>query len=124
MILQKVIFEEKNRNGTSVDDFYYRGLEEKLRGKKGTGVRALAADFIRQGRILDRFLILDETGCKLEIYTFFKDEESFAEFIDHPINQNAKMFWQDRDWQRTVTKTVIADFLNVRNRLGQLKSII
>ena len=84
MILQKVIFEEKNRNGTSVDDFYYRGLEEKLQGKKGTGVRALAADFIRQGRILDRFLILDETGCKLEIYTFFKDEESFSEFINHP----------------------------------------
>lgn len=124
MILLKVIFEETNRNGTSVDDFYYRGLEEKLQGKKGTGVRALAAEFIQQGKILDRFLILDHTGCKLEIYTFFTNEETFSEFVNHPINQNAKMFWQDRNWQRTVTKTVVADFLNVRNKLGQLKSII
>jgi hypothetical protein len=123
MILQKITFEEENRNGKSVDDFYYRGLEEKLQGKKGTGVRALAADFIRQGKILDRFLILDETGCKLEIYTFFKDNESFDEFVKHPINQHAKVFWENRKWRRTVEKITITDFLNVRNRLEHIKSI-
>lgn len=123
MILQKITFEEENRNGKSIDDFYYRGYEEKLQGKKGIGVRALATDFIRQGKILDRFLILNNTGCKLEIYTFFKDEESFDEFIKQPIVQHAKVFWEDRKWHRTVEKAIVVDFLNVRNRLQHFKSI-
>lgn len=123
MILQKITFEEENRNGKSIDDFYYRGYEEKLQGKKGIGVRALATDFIRQGKILDRFLILNDTGCKLEIYTFFKDEESFDEFIKQPIVQHAKVFWEDRKWHRTVEKSIVVDFLNVRNRLQHFKSI-
>lgn len=117
MILQKIIFVEENRNATSVDDFYYRGYEDKLNGKLGTGVRKLAADFIREGKIIDRFLILDKTGCSLEIYTFFKDEESFNEFINHPISFEAKEFWEGRNWKRIATVEKVNDFLNVRSRM-------
>ena len=52
MIFQKVTFVEEGRNASSVDDFYYRGYEEKLKGKKGTGVRRVAADMIRDGKSL------------------------------------------------------------------------
>lgn len=117
MILQKVVFEHTNRNAVSVDDFYYRGYEEKLGDRKGTGVRKLSADFIRRGKIVDRFLILDKTGCRLEIYTFFKDEQSFQEFINHPITEAARDFWEGRDWTRTVEKLTVADYLNVSQRM-------
>lgn len=117
MILQKVVFEHQNRNAISVDDFYYRGYEEKLGDRKGTGVRGLAAAFIKQGKIIDRFLILDQTGCRLEIYTFFKDENSFQEFVNHPIALAARDFWAGRNWTRTIEKIEVADYLNVSQRM-------
>jgi len=117
MILQKVTFDHPGRNASTVDDFYYRGYEEKLSGKKGTGVRRLAAEFIKRGKIIDRFLILDDTGCKLEIYTFFKDEQCFQEFINHPITLSAKDFWEGRAWTRTIVKIEVSDYLNVTQRM-------
>ncbi len=57
MIMQKTTITHKNRNAKTVDEFYYAGMEEQLAGQQGTGVRLLAGDFIRQGKVLDRFLV-------------------------------------------------------------------
>ena len=58
MIMQKVTLTHKDRNAKTVDEFYYKDMEEQLAGKKGTGVRALAGDFIRWAKqIID---VLDQ----------------------------------------------------------------
>ena len=117
MILQKVTFFHKDRNAVSVDDFYYRGYEDKLMGKKGTGVRRVAAELIKQGKILDRFLVLLDNGCRLEIHTIFKDRSALEEFISHDITDSARDFWKDREWVKTVELIEIKDFLSVRSKL-------
>jgi hypothetical protein len=58
--MQKVTFKHVDRNATTIDDFYYRNIQDKLNGKKGTGVRVLAAEFIKLGKALDRFVIFLE----------------------------------------------------------------
>lgn len=124
MILQKITFVEKNKNAKTVDDFYYRELEEKLQGKQGTGVRNLSADFIRSGKIVNRFLILKEEGSTLEVYTIFKTMADLNEFNDHPISVEARKFWEDKCWNRTIEIYPIEDYLDIRHRLDRLKSVI
>lgn len=123
MILQKVTFIEEGRNASSVDDFYYRGYEEKLQGKKGTGVRRLSADMIRKGNILERFLILKDNGCTLEIYTVFKDKQSYDFFINHKLTTHAKDFWQGRNWKKTVEIIDITNFLSVKSVISDLRPL-
>jgi hypothetical protein len=118
MILQKTIIIEKNKNAISVDDFYYRGMDEKLNGKKGTGVRGLAATFIKLGKILDRYLILRDEGCTLEIYTIFNTMEDLNEFTQHPIAVNARNFWVEQNWYKSTEVIPIQDYLTVRNRVS------
>jgi hypothetical protein len=124
MILQKVTFTEKNKNAETVDDFYYRNMEDKLNGRKGTGVRNLAADFMREGKILERFLVLKDDGCVLEIYTIFKTMDDLNEFTFHPISVKARDFWSEKNWTRSIEVFPINDFLNVKNKLVDLKSVI
>jgi hypothetical protein len=124
MILQKVTFKHGGRNAISVDDFYYRGIEDKLEGRKGTGIRSLAADFIRQGKAIDRFLILKEDGCVLESYMIFKTMEHLNEFNRHPINLRAGNIFADKGWSKTVEVFPIQDYLNVRDQLDNLPSVI
>jgi hypothetical protein len=123
MILQKVTFHEPNRNVSSVDDFYYKGYEEKLQGKKGTGVRRVAADMIRTGRILERFLILKNNGCTLEIYTIFKDQDSYDFFTNHKIILAAREFWKDRNWEKSIETINIDNFLSVKPLISDLKPL-
>lgn len=123
MILQKVTFIEEGRNAVNVDDFYYRGYEEKLKGKKGTGVRRVAADMIREGKILERFLVLKNNGNILEIYTIFRDKQSYDEFINHQLTKGAKDFWEGRKWIKTVEIFDISDFLSVKSILPRMKPL-
>lgn len=123
MIFQKVTFVEEGRNASSVDDFYYRGYEEKLKGKKGTGVRRVAADMIRDGKILERFLVLKNNGNSLEIYTIFRDKQSYDEFINHQLTKKSKDFWEEREWVKTVEMFDITDFLSVNSILSNLKPL-
>lgn len=123
MILQKVTFTEKNKNAQTIDDFYYRNMEDKLNGRKGTGVRNLAADFIREEKMLERFLVLKDDGCTLEIYTIFETMDNLNEFTFHPVSIKARDFWAEKNWIRTVEIFPIDDFLNIKNKLIDLKSI-
>ena len=124
MIMQKVTITHKDRNATTVDEFYYRDMKKQLDGKKGTGVRALAGDFIRQGKVLDRFLILKDNGCVLESYILFKTAEDLNEFSSHPISLNARSFFAGKGWTRIVEIYPVDDYLNVRDRLQQLPSVV
>jgi hypothetical protein len=121
MILQKVTIRQPNRNATSVDDFYYRGYEQQLDGRKGTGVRKLAADMIREGKILDRYLILRDGGCVLEIYTLFVNRDALNEFTDHPIRKTSREFWQDREWDMSMDIVNVQEFMSVKSRIESLK---
>lgn len=123
MIMQKVTFKHSNRNASTIDDFYYRGIENKLEGKKGTGVRLLSADFIRQGKALDRFVILKDEGCTLETYMIFRNMEDLNEFIKHPISQRASNIFIDKGWSKTVEVYPIDDYLNVKDNLTDLPNI-
>jgi hypothetical protein len=121
MILQKVTITHPSRNATSIDDFYYRGYEEQLGGRLGTGVRKLAADFIREGKILDRYLILRDSGCTLEIYTLFINRSALNEFTEHPIRKTSRDFWQDRDWDMTMDIINVQEFMSVKSLIESLK---
>jgi hypothetical protein len=123
MILQKVTFKHLNRNATTIDDFYYRNIEDKLNGKKGTGVRLLSAEFIRQGKALDRFIILKDDGCTLETYMIFRSMEDLNEFIKHPVTQRASDVFIDKGWSKTVEIYPINDYLNVKDRLTDLPEV-
>jgi hypothetical protein len=124
MIMQKVTIAHKDRNAKTVDEFYYKDMEEQLSGKKGTGVRALAGDFIRQGKALDRFLILKDNGCVLESYILFKTAEDLNEFSNHPISIGARNFFAEKGWTRTIEIYPVDDYLNVRDRLNRMASVI
>lgn len=120
MILQKITLNHPDRNATTVDEFYYKDLDEKLNGKKGTGVRALAAEFIRTGKALDRFILLKNQGCTLETYMIFTSVENLNEFINHPITKKAGDFFAEKGWSKTIEIQPIDDYLNVRTKLEEL----
>lgn len=123
MIMQKTTYVHKNRNAKTVDEFYYRGMEDQLNGLKGTGIRLLAADFIRKGRILSRFIVLKDEGCVLEIHTLFADFDAINDFNSHPLTLKAKKFFSDKPW--TVTNEIypVTDYMNVGSMLDQLPDL-
>jgi hypothetical protein len=123
MIMQKTTYVHKNRNAKTVDEFYYRGMEGRLNGLKGTGIRLLAADFIRKGRILSRSIILKDEGCVLEIHTLFADFDAINDFNSHPYTLKAKKFFSDKPW--TVTNEIypVDDYMNVGSMLDQLPEL-
>ncbi len=123
MIMQKVTFKHLDRNATTIDDFYYRNIEDKLNGKKGTGVRLLSAEFIRQGKALDRFIILKDDGCTLETYMIFRSMEDLNEFIKHPVTQRASEIFAEKRWSKTVEIYPIDDYLNIKDQLNDLPEV-
>jgi hypothetical protein len=123
MIMQKTTITDKNKNAKTVDEFYYTGMEEQLAGQQGTGVRLLAGDFMRQGKVLDRFLILRDNGCVLEIYMLFNTAADLTEFINHPVTLASKVFFSNKPWTIITEQYPIDDYLSVRGRLNQLPSI-
>ena len=124
MIMQKTTVTHKNRNAKTVDEFNYREMDSQLAGAAGTGVRYLAGDFIRQGKALDRFIVLKDDGCVLEIYMLFRSIEDLNEFNSHPISIRAKNIFAKKTWSIIIEQYPVNDFLNVRTMLDQLPSVI
>ena len=114
MILHKQEITEVNRNATSIDDFYYRGTEYEDGG--GTGIRGLAAEFFRDGKLIDRTIILKNNGCTLEIINIFKNRKYYIEFLDNNLHIEALRFFQDRDWQIKSETYEITDLLSIKSR--------
>ena len=123
MVMQKIVVRHPNRNAKTVDEFYYRGIEDRLGEKKGTGIRGLAAEFIRQGKALDRFIVLRDEGCTLETYMIFRSMEDMDEFISHPIARRASQIFIDKGWSKTIETYSVDDYLNVKDRLTDLPEV-
>ena len=113
MIVHKQEITEVNRNATSVDDFYYRETEYEDLG--GTGIRKLAAEFFRDGKLVDRTIILKNNGCTLEIVSIFKNRKYYIEFLDNSLHIEALKFFQDRNWHVTSETYEISDLLSVKS---------
>ena len=124
MIMQKTTVTHKDRNAKTVDEFNYRDMDSQLAGANGTGVRYLAGDFIRQGKALERFVMLKDDGCVLEIYMLFKSIEYLNEFHAHPISIRAKSIFAKKTWSITTEQYPVNDFLNIRTMLDQLPSVV
>jgi len=113
MIVHKQEITEVNRNATSIDDFYYRGTEYEDAG--GTGIRGLATEFFRDGKLIDRTIILKNNGCTLEIINIFKNRKYYIEFLDNNLHIEALRFFQDRDWQVKSETYEIVDLISVKS---------
>ena len=113
-VLKQTIIDKK-RDATSIDDFYYRGLEDKLNGKLGTGIRTLAYTFIQESKILDRFLILNDIGDTLHITTVFKNKDFLQEFLWHPIMHEVNEIFSEKQWTFTSEIYPATGYLSVRN---------
>ena len=92
------------RQGTSVDDFLYRGYDmSQFQHPEGTGIRGLAAEFIRSGKMLARYVYLIDDGDTLRSINIYRSEEAYREMCEHPTTIAANNMWSDREWERTIT---------------------
>ena len=113
MIVYKQEITEIGRNAVSVDDFYYRNTEYEDNG--GTGIRDLATEFFRAGKLIDRTIILKNDGCTLEITNIFKNRSYYIDFLDNNLHIEALRFFQDRNWQVKSEIYEINDLLSIKS---------
>lgn len=112
MIYQKMTINEKV-DAKDIRDFYYRDTEYQEQG--GTGVRTLAKDFIRQGKMIERHLTLKDNGNTLEIVDIFPNRECFEEWRQDPVHNEASSFFKHRTGRKiTVEVDEIQDNLSIR----------
>lgn len=113
MIVYKQTFKEDNLNATSIQDFYYRNTEFEKSG--GTGIRGLARQYLRQGKIIDRRIVLLDKGNSLEITTIFKDKDCWKDFIKEPLHNDAVDFFYKRDFTMSTEVYEIIEEISLRN---------
>ena len=113
MIVYKQEITDKNRNATSIQDFYYRGSEFEESG--GTGIRGLARKYLSERKIIDRQLILKNDGCTLEIITIFRDKSDLDSFMKEELHDNARQFFKDRRWHVNIEIYEIVEELSIRS---------
>ena len=113
MIVYKQEITDKNRNATSIQDFYYRGSEFEESG--GTGIRGLARKYLSERKIIDRQLILKNDGCTLEIITIFRDKSDLDSFMKEELHDNTRQFFKDRRWHVNIEIYEIVEELSIRS---------
>lgn len=116
MIVETVRTSHPNRCGLSIDDFYYRGYSKQLGTKKGTGVRDLARRMIDEGKILNRYVFLQNPDLLVSI-TIFRDKPSYEEWRESPEIAAAGELWKDREWDVFVEVCQPVEFLDVKEML-------
>jgi len=100
---------QKGRQATSVDDFLYRDYGAS------NGFRGLAAKFIREGKMIARYVYLLEGGDILKSVNIYPSEEAYHELCNDPITIAAKNMWADRDWIRTINIDRCVSLVDVGN---------
>mgnify|MGYP000172395447 FL=1 len=120
MIVHKHEITQKDRNASSIQDFYYRGTEFEETG--GTGIRGLAKKYLKERKIIDRRLVLKDNGCALEITTIFKNKDCFLEFMQEDRHNDAKTFFKDKEWCTKTEVYEITEELSIKT--VALKNII
>ncbi len=107
-ILDIITIHEAGRNAKTVDEFYYAEAEPLP-----YGVRALTADFIQEGKIINRYVCLHESGDTLTITTMFRDSAARQEWFNHPTMDKTKAKWADRDWTLNFESIPCHDIVDV-----------
>jgi hypothetical protein len=112
MIYQKTIIQEKF-DAKDIRDFYYRDTEYSEQG--GTGVRTLAKEYIRKGKMVERHLTLKDNGNTLEIVDIFPTKEDYDEWRKEPVHTEASEFFSHRTGRKiTVEIEETQDNLSIR----------
>lgn len=109
-LLYEIKVTEKNRFAKTVDEFFYPDVS-LLKGKKGTGVRGLAARYVREGKIVFRNVSLEENGNTVIIITLFRDNKFLEEFENEEESIFSKEFFTGRDMVIERKKTQLNDYV-------------
>jgi hypothetical protein len=107
-ILYIATLRESGRDAKTVEEFYYSKL-----APPAYGVRALTADMIKAGKIINRYVCLHDTGDTLTIITLFRDEAAQVEWHEHPIMKETLEKWADRDWSWDIQAIPCHDIVDV-----------
>ena len=105
-ILEITTLHEPGLDAQTVDKFYYSNHPPNQ-------LRAMTAMMIREGKILARFVALQEPGDTVLIYTIFKDNAARLEWRAHPSHVSAQEGWKDRMWQGETKVIPIRDMIDV-----------
>ncbi len=90
-VLEVTTIEEPGRDAKTVGEFYYAKHAPN-------GLRAMTSGMIREGKILNRFVCLHESGDQLTIFTIFRDEAARQEWRLHPVMEEIQAQWKGRSW--------------------------
>ena len=114
-VFKQTMVDLDNRQAKDIQDFYYRGTQyEKPGPGQGTGVRDLARDYFRKGKIQERHIILKDKGSTLEINTYFTSKVDYLDFCDEPVARESLRFFEDRNFKQTTEQYEIQDELSFR----------
>jgi hypothetical protein len=114
MIIYKQEITERNKHANSIQDFYYRDTEYETEG--GTGIRGLATEYFRQGKVIERQLILKNEGNTLEITTIFPTRKEFKEFMQEDLHKDAINFFYENNWEVKTEIYEAIEELSIRSR--------
>lgn len=114
-----VTLHEEGRNAESINDFFYRDVDlSEFPEPLGTGLRGLAAKFVREGKLLARYNYLLGGGDILRTVYVFSSHQTYREFDNHPVNRAAREIWKDRNWVKDKEVTPCEDFIDVATTYG------
>ena len=106
-VLEITRIREPGRTAKTVEEFYYAAHVPN-------GLRAMTAGMIQQGKILNRFVCLHDTGDRLTIFTLFRDEHARQEWRDHPTMAAVQEQWAGRGWEGETEVIPLNELINVK----------
>ena len=88
-VIETIIHTRKDPVST-VDEFWY-GVPKS---PTGTGVRDLSRRMKAEGKIISRFVALNEEGTSLILQTIFASEAAYDEWCADPVRNDAREKWR------------------------------
>ena len=114
-VFKQILIDLDKRQAKNIQEFYYKDTEYESPGPgQGTGVRDLARDYFRKGKIQERHLVLKDNGCTLEINTYFTTKKDYLDFCDEPVARESLRFFEDRNFKQLTELYEIQDELSFR----------
>ena len=114
-VFKQTLVDLDNRKSKDIQEFYYKDTEYEAPGPgQGTGVRDLARDYFRNGKLKERHIILKDNGNTLEIATYFETKKDYLDFCDEPVARESLRFFENRNFKQTTELYEIKDELSFR----------